>query len=179
MPHLHLSVQAGDDLILKRMKRRHLREDVIRIAARLRELRPDIVLGADIIAGFPTETEVMFQRSLDLVAEAGLTHLHVFPYSEREGTPAARMPQVAKADRKRRAALLRAAGEAAVKRFAETRIGLTEQVLIEKDNAGLTQHFLPMLVEGPSKPGDIVETMATSLDGDGRLRGATRDEVAA
>ena len=179
MPHLHLSVQAGDDLILKRMKRRHLRDDVIRIAARLRELRPDIVLGADIIAGFPTETEAMFQRSLDLVGEAGLTHLHVFPYSEREGTPAARMPQVAKTDRKRRAALLRAAGEAAVKRFAETRIGRTEHVLIEKDNAGLTEHFLPMVVDGPCQPGDIVETLATRLDGDGRLRGAMQDEVAA
>jgi len=179
MPHLHLSVQAGDDLILKRMKRRHLRDDVIRIAARLRELRPDMVLGADIIAGFPTETEEMFQRSLDLVSEAGLTHLHVFPYSEREGTPAARMPQVAKADRKRRAGLLRAAGEVAVAAFAKGRIDRTERVLIEKDQSGLTEHFVPMVIDAPCAPGDIVETVATTIDGDGRLHGGMQDEVAA
>ncbi len=178
MPHLHLSVQAGDDLILKRMKRRHLRDDVIRLADRLRGLRPGIVLGADIIAGFPTETDAMFQRSLDLVEEAGLTHLHVFPYSEREGTPAARMPQIAKAERKERAARLRASGETAVARAMDERLGRTERVLIERGNEGLTEHFLPMTVKGPVAPGGIVEAVASAIEG-GRLAGAFRHEVAA
>ncbi|MGH6901211.1 MAG: tRNA (N(6)-L-threonylcarbamoyladenosine(37)-C(2))-methylthiotransferase MtaB, partial [Geminicoccaceae bacterium] len=110
MPHLHLSVQAGDDLVLKRMKRRHRRSDVVELCARLRALRPDIAFGADLIAGFPTETEAMFARTLELVDDAGLCHLHVFPYSARRGTPAARMPQVQKALRHERAARLRMAG---------------------------------------------------------------------
>ena len=114
MPHLHLSLQAGDDLILKRMKRRHSRADAIEFCAQVRRLRPDIAFGADIIAGFPTETEEMFARSLDLVEECGLTFLHVFPYSPRPGTPAARMPQVAGAAIKERARRLREAGEARV-----------------------------------------------------------------
>ena len=178
MPHLHLSVQAGDDLILKRMKRRHLRDDVIRIAERLRDLRPDIVLGADIIAGFPTETEEMFQRSLDLVDEAGLMHLHVFPYSARAGTPAARMPQVAKVDRKRRAAWLRAAGEAALARYMARRVGMTERVLIEQDQSGHTEHFVPVTVDGLSAPGIMVDAVVTEVTG-GRLRASTTTEVAA
>src|SRR5690606_11002456 len=113
MPHLHLSLQAGDDMVLKRMKRRHLRDDSIRFCEEVRRLRPDVVFGADIIAGFPTETEEMFQNSLKIVEECGLTHLHVFPYSARDGTPAARMPQVARAAVKQRAARLREAGERA------------------------------------------------------------------
>src|SRR5205807_3557646 len=116
MPHLHLSLQAGDDLILKRMKRRHLRADAIAFCAELRRLRPDVVFGGDIIAGFPTETEAMFARSLDLVDECGLTHLHVFPFSPRPGTPAARMPQVARDAVKDRARRLRQRGEAALLR---------------------------------------------------------------
>jgi threonylcarbamoyladenosine tRNA methylthiotransferase MtaB len=171
MPHLHLSVQAGDDLILKRMKRRHLRDDVIKIAAHLRALRPDIILGADIIAGFPTETDAMFQRSLDLVEEAGLTHLHVFPYSARQGTPAARMPQVLKADRKRRAGLLRGAGDKALASYMTTRIGHSERVLIEQDHAGHTEHFIPMTVDSPCSPGDILDVRVSGTS-NGRLLGS-------
>ena len=178
MPHLHLSVQAGDDLILKRMKRRHLRDDVIRIAARLRDLRPDIVLGADIIAGFPTETDVMFQRSVDLVEEAGLMHLHVFPYSARQGTPAARMPQVPKTDRKHRAGLLREAGDAAVSRYSAQRVGTLERVLIEQDSAGHTEQFIPMTVDGGHAPGDIVNALVTGLS-KGRLLGSAATVEAA
>jgi threonylcarbamoyladenosine tRNA methylthiotransferase MtaB len=178
MPHLHLSVQAGDDLILKRMKRRHLRDDVIRITEKLRDLRPDIVLGADIIAGFPTETEAMFQRSLDLVDEAGLMHLHVFPYSARTGTPAARMPQVPRADRKRRAGLLREAGETALARYMARRVGMTERVLIEQDRNGHTEHFVPVTVDGPTGPGMMVDAVVTDVSG-GRLHASATTEAAA
>jgi threonylcarbamoyladenosine tRNA methylthiotransferase MtaB len=121
MPHLHLSLQSGDDLILKRMKRRHLREDALRLVARARRARPDLVLGADLIAGFPTETEAMFDNTLRLIEDCGLTHLHVFPYSARPGTPAARMPQVPVALRRARAARLRAAGQAALDVFLHRR----------------------------------------------------------
>src|SRR6201994_1666385 len=136
MPHLHLSLQSGDDLILKRMKRRHSRKDAIDFCAQVRRLRPDIALGADIIAGLPTETEPMFARSLDLVGECDLTFLHVFPYSPRPGTPAARMPQVAGRAIKERAKRLRAAGEAAVRRRLEFEIGKTRDVLIESNKVG-------------------------------------------
>ena len=186
MPHLHLSVQAGDDLILKRMKRRHLRGDVIEIARRLRNLRPDIVLGADFIAGFPTETEAMFQRSLDLVDEAGLMHLHVFPYSARSGTPAARMPQVPKADRKRRAAMLRAAGDAMLTQYIASRSGIRERVLIEQGCAGHTEHFVPMTITGtgtdPANAGAIVGTVVDAVvtaAADGRLLGTLATEATA
>ena len=131
MPHLHLSLQAGDDLILKRMKRRHLRADAIAFCEQVRRLRPDVVFGADIIAGFPTETEAMFARSLDLVDECGLTHLHVFPFSPRPGTPAARMPQVARDVVKERAQRLRAKGEAALRRHLDAQVGTTRRVLAE------------------------------------------------
>ena len=129
MPHLHLSIQAGNDMILKRMKRRHLRNDVIEIAKQLRGMRPDIVLGADLIAGFPTETETMFKESLDLISEIELVHLHVFPYSEREGTPAAKMPQVPHAMRKTRAAILRKAGQNMLHKYLKSCIGRRERVL--------------------------------------------------
>ena len=119
MPHLHLSLQSGDDMILKRMKRRHLRDDSIRFCEDVKKLRPDMVFGADIIAGFPTETEEMFENSLEIVEECGLTHLHVFPFSPREGTPAARMPQVRREVVKQRAARLRAAGAAAYQRHLD------------------------------------------------------------
>jgi threonylcarbamoyladenosine tRNA methylthiotransferase MtaB len=136
MPHLHLSLQAGDDIILKRMKRRHSRADAIAAAARARRLRPELALGADLIAGFPTETEEMFRRSLDLVAECGLTFVHVFPYSPRPGTPAARMPPVPGAVVKERAARLRQTGEAALGAALKARIGSETDVLIERPGMG-------------------------------------------
>ncbi len=141
MPHLHLSVQAGADLILKRMKRRHLRADVLACVARARAARPDLVFGADLIAGFPTESEAAFKETLDLVEEAGLTHLHVFPYSERPGTPAARMPQVPKPLRKERAAALRALGERQVARHLAARVGGRDRVLIERPGLGRAEDF--------------------------------------
>jgi threonylcarbamoyladenosine tRNA methylthiotransferase MtaB len=148
MPHLHLSLQSGDDLILKRMKRRHLRQDAIEFCAQVQRLRPDIAFGADIIAGFPTETEKMFARSLDLVEECGLTFLHVFPYSPRPGTPAARMPQVAGNDIKERAKRLRVAGEAALRRRLVSEVGATRGVLIESATQGRTEHFVPVAISG-------------------------------
>jgi threonylcarbamoyladenosine tRNA methylthiotransferase MtaB len=146
MPHLHLSLQAGDDIILKRMKRRHARTDAIDFCAQVRRLRPDIALGADLIAGFPTETEEMFARSLDLVEECGLSFLHVFPYSPRPGTPAARMPQVVGAVIKERARVLRAAGAAALQRRLASEIGSVREVLIESASRGRTEHFLPVAI---------------------------------
>ncbi|WP_431017611.1 tRNA (N(6)-L-threonylcarbamoyladenosine(37)-C(2))-methylthiotransferase MtaB [Bradyrhizobium pachyrhizi] len=147
MPHLHLSLQSGDDMILKRMKRRHSRKDAIDFCAQVRRLRPDIALGADIIAGFPTESEEMFARSLDLVEECDLTFLHVFPYSRRPGTPAARMPQVDGGAIKERARRLRAAGEAALLRRLDAEVGATREVLIESGTQGRTEHFLPVAIE--------------------------------
>ena len=141
MPHFHLSLQAGDDMILKRMKRRHLRHHAVDLARELRRLRPDCALGADIITGFPTETEDMFRNSLDLVDDCGLTYLHVFPYSEREGTPAAKMPPVAKSERKHRAARLRAKGDLAKSAFLSAQQGEVVPVLLEKDGWGRTPNF--------------------------------------
>ncbi len=154
MPHLHLSLQSGDDLILKRMKRRHSRSQAIGFCSQVRRLRPDIALGADIIAGFPTETEEMFARSQDLIEECGLTFLHVFPYSQRPGTPAARMPQVAGSTIKERARRLRAAGEAALQRRLESEIGQTRDVLIESATLGRTEHYLPVAIAGET-PGTV------------------------
>ncbi len=154
MPHLHLSLQSGDDLILKRMKRRHSRKDAIAFCEQVRRLRPDIALGADIIAGFPTESEAMFERSQQLVEECGLTFLHVFPYSPRPGTPAARMPQVNGEAIKQRARRLRATGEAALQRRLASEIGRTRQVLIESDRQGRTEHFLPVAISGET-PGAV------------------------
>jgi threonylcarbamoyladenosine tRNA methylthiotransferase MtaB len=148
MPHLHLSLQSGDDMILKRMKRRHLRDDAIAFCDQVRRLRPDIALGADIIAGFPTETEAMFARSVGLVEECGLTFLHVFPYSPRPGTPAARMPQVAGGAIKERAKRLRLAGEAALRKRLAAEIGTTREVLIESAAQGRTEHFIPVAISG-------------------------------
>lgn len=146
MPHMHISLQAGDDMILKRMKRRHLRHDAIEFCNKVRELRPDTVFGADIIAGFPTETEAMFQNTLDLVRDCNLTYLHIFPYSARQGTPAARMPQIAMNIRKERAAQLRKAGEQQQAAFFKSRVGTTASVLIEADGKGHTEHFAPITV---------------------------------
>jgi threonylcarbamoyladenosine tRNA methylthiotransferase MtaB len=144
MPHLHLSLQAGDDMILKRMKRRHSRDDAVRFCETVRRLRPDVVFGADIIAGFPTETEAMFARSLAIVEECGLTHLHVFPFSPRPGTPAARMPQVAREEIKERARRLREAGEAALLRHLEAEVGATRTVLTELNGIGRTEAYTPV-----------------------------------
>ncbi len=164
MPHLHLSLQSGDDLILKRMKRRHSRKQAIDFCAQVRRLRPDIAFGADIIAGFPTESEAMLARSLDLVEECGLTFLHVFPYSLRPGTPAARMPQVATSAVKDRARRLRAAGEVALRRRLEAEIGTTRQVLIESDCQGRTEHFLPVAISG-EMPGTVRRKTVVGNDG--------------
>ncbi|WP_142849629.1 tRNA (N(6)-L-threonylcarbamoyladenosine(37)-C(2))-methylthiotransferase MtaB [Telmatospirillum sp. J64-1] len=165
MPHFHLSIQAGDDMVLKRMKRRHLRADVLRIAAEIRARRPDAALGADIIAGFPTETEEMFARSLDIVDETGLTHLHVFPYSPRPGTPAARMPQVPGDVAKERAARLRAKGEAAMNGLLASRIGTTARVLIEKDGQGQCEHYLPVRIPGGAPVGEVVDVQIAAVEG--------------
>jgi threonylcarbamoyladenosine tRNA methylthiotransferase MtaB len=164
MPHLHLSLQSGDDLILKRMKRRHCRRDAIDFCAQVRRLRPDIAFGADIIAGFPTETEEMFERSQDLVAECDLTFLHVFPYSPRPGTPAARMPQVLGGAIKERARQLRATGEAALQRRLASEIGATRQVLIESATQGRTEHFLPVAIAGET-PGAVRSLSIAGNDG--------------
>ncbi|WP_027566383.1 tRNA (N(6)-L-threonylcarbamoyladenosine(37)-C(2))-methylthiotransferase MtaB [Bradyrhizobium sp. URHA0013] len=164
MPHLQLSLQSGDDMILKRMKRRHTRGDAIAFCDRVRRLRPDIALGADIIAGFPTETEEMFSRSLDLVRECGLTFLHVFPYSPRPGTPAARMPQVAGGAIKERSKRLRSAGEAALLQRLQAEIGATREVLIESDGQGRTEHYLPVAIAG-ERIGSVVPLRIAGRDG--------------
>jgi threonylcarbamoyladenosine tRNA methylthiotransferase MtaB len=164
MPHLHLSLQSGDDLILKRMKRRHARLDAIEFCAQVRRLRPDIALGADIIAGFPTETEDAFARSEALIEECGLTFLHVFPYSPRPGTPAARMPQVQGQTIKERARRLRGAGDVALRQRLAAEIGTTREVLIESDRQGRTEHFLPVAVSG-QMPGSVRKLAITGHDG--------------
>jgi threonylcarbamoyladenosine tRNA methylthiotransferase MtaB len=165
MPHLHLSLQSGDDMILKRMKRRHLRDDSIRFCEEVRALRPDIVFGADIIAGFPTETEAMFENSLKIVEECGLTHLHVFPFSPREGTPAARMPHVRREVVKRRAARLRAAGERAYANHLASLADTRQSVLIERDGLGRTEGFT-LTALGSGQPGEIVDAVISGHDGE-------------
>ena len=164
MPHLHLSLQAGDDLILKRMKRRHSRQHAVEFCAQVRRLRPDIVLGADIIAGFPTETEEMFARSVDLVEACGLTFLHVFPYSPRPGTPAARMPQVKGSVIRERARRLRASGETALQKRLASEVGHTRQVLIESATQGRTEHFVPVAISGET-PGAVRPLAISGHDG--------------
>ncbi|PSM19128.1 tRNA (N(6)-L-threonylcarbamoyladenosine(37)-C(2))-methylthiotransferase MtaB [Nitratireductor sp. StC3] len=164
MPHLHLSLQSGDDMILKRMKRRHLRDHSIRFCHEVRALRPDAVFGADLIAGFPTETEAMFDNSLKIVAECGLTHLHVFPFSPREGTPAARMPQLDRRTVKDRAARLRAAGETAYRAHLDSLVGSTQKLLIERDGIGRTEGFALAAIAAGA-PGAIVPARITGHDG--------------
>ena len=160
MPHMHLSLQHGDDLILKRMKRRHLRADAIRFCDEARRLRPDMVFGADIIAGFPTETEDMFRNSLAIVDDCGLTHLHVFPYSPRPGTPAARMPQVLRSEIKNRASRLREKGDAAFRAHLEAEAGRRHSVLVEKDGLGRTEQFTLTEIDR-GVPGEIVSAVVT------------------
>jgi threonylcarbamoyladenosine tRNA methylthiotransferase MtaB len=165
MPHLHLSLQAGDDLILKRMKRRHSRSDAIAFCEQVRRLRPDIVFGADMIAGFPTESETMFDRSLELVDECGLTQLHVFPFSPRPGTPAARMPQVDRAVVKERAGRLRDKGDAALRRHLDREIGAHRRVLAESRALGRTEQFIPVHLAAPAEPGVILNLAIMGHDG--------------
>jgi threonylcarbamoyladenosine tRNA methylthiotransferase MtaB len=165
MPHLHLSLQAGDDMILKRMKRRHLRADAIAFCDAMRRLRPDVVFGADIIAGFPTETEAMFQRSLDLVDECSLTHLHVFPFSPRPGTPAAKMPPVARTLVKERAKRLRDKGAAALVRHLDGEVGQRRRVLMESERIGRTEPFTPVHVAMAVQPGAMIDVTITGHDG--------------
>ena len=168
MPHLHLSLQAGDDLILKRMKRRHLRDDAIRFCEAARALRPDLALGADLIAGFPTETDAMFENTLALVADCGLTFLHVFPYSARRGTPAARMPQVPGRVRRERAARLRAAGEAALAAHLKAQVGRAHRILTEGPRTGRTEGFAEVVFGSDQPEGVIVEAVVRGVAG-GRL----------
>ncbi|MER8365172.1 tRNA (N(6)-L-threonylcarbamoyladenosine(37)-C(2))-methylthiotransferase MtaB [Mesorhizobium sp. M1348] len=164
MPHLHLSLQSGDDMILKRMKRRHSRDQSIRFCEDVRKLRPGIVFGADIIAGFPTETDAMFENSEKIVEECGLTHLHVFPFSPRQGTPAARMPQLRRDVVKQRAARLRATGEVAHRRHLASLAGTRQSILVERDGLGRTEGFT-LAVLSAGTPGDIVEADIAGDDG--------------
>ena len=165
MPHLHLSLQAGDDLILKRMKRRHTREQAIAFCDQVRKLRPDVVFGADIIAGFPTETEDMFARALDLVDECQLTQLHVFPFSPRPGTPAARMPQLDRDIVKQRARVLREKGEAALTRHLDAQVGSRRLVLTERGGVGHTEQFTAVRLTAPIAPGAILDLRMIGHDG--------------
>ena len=171
MPHLHLSLQAGDDMVLKRMKRRHLRGDAIRVAQRARDLRPGIAFGADLIAGFPTEDEAMFENTLRIVDECGLAFLHVFPYSPRPGTPAARMPQVPGDVVKARAARLRAKGEAALGAFLAGRVGSNAEVLVEKPGLGRSEHYAEVALDPSAPAGALIHTRIVGVEG-GRLLGA-------
>jgi threonylcarbamoyladenosine tRNA methylthiotransferase MtaB len=173
MPHFHLSLQAGDDMILKRMKRRHGRQDALDLIARIRDLRPESVFGADLIAGFPTETDEMFENTARIVQEAGLTWLHVFPYSERPGTPAARIPNtVPKALRKERAARLRALGDAQAARYLESLVGTQAEVLVEQDGLGRTEGFAPLQLDAAVPDGTLLPVAITGVDREkAQLRG--------
>lgn len=163
MPHVHVSLQSGDDMILKRMKRRHSRADAVEFCNRLAATRSDIAFGADLIAGFPTETEAQFLGTLDLVTDCGLAYLHVFPYSERAGTPAARMPIVPLAVRRERAARLRRAGDEALRRFLARRIGREENVLVEQGRHGRTEHYAPIELDADHEPGTVVGARAAAV----------------
>ena len=173
MPHVHLSVQSGDDEVLKRMARRHRRGDAIALAARLRAARPGIALGADLIAGFPGENDEAFANTLALVDEAGLTHLHVFPYSARPGTPAARWKKVPGESVRRRAAELRAKGERALTAFMEARVGSNAEVLVEREGSGRTEDYLPVRFAAAAAPGAVLALRIAGAEG-----GALLGEVA-
>ncbi len=157
MPHIHISAQSGDNMILKRMKRRHNREKIIEFCAQVRKNRPEVVFGADMIAGFPTESEEMFKNSYDVIIEAGITYLHVFPYSNKNGTPASRMPQVAVNVRKERAKRLRKLGENQLKSFYRSQIGSTHEIIIEKENFGRAQNFALVKFEGSYDVGNTIK----------------------
>ncbi len=166
MPHLHLSVQSANDTVLKRMKRRHSRADLEALCRRARNARPDVVFGADLIAGFPTESEAMFADTLSAIDDLGLTYLHVFPYSPRPGTPAARMAQLPGEVRRERAARLRAAGEAALARYLQSRVGTEAQVLAEDARRGHSRHFAPVRLDFDAEPGAIVGARIQGAAGD-------------
>jgi threonylcarbamoyladenosine tRNA methylthiotransferase MtaB len=165
MPYLHLSLQAGDDMILKRMKRRHLRADALKLVREVRAVRPDTAFGADLIAGFPTETDAMFENTLSLVEEAGLAFLHVFPFSPRPGTPAARMPQLQRPVIKERAARLRAAGDAALVRHLDRQVGRTLAGLVERPGVARAEDFTEIAFTGEAVVGGVVELLVTGHDG--------------
>ena len=166
MPHFHLSLQAGDDMILKRMKRRHLRADAIAMCERIKGYRPDVGFGADIIAGFPTETEEMFENSLRIVEECDLTFLHIFPYSEREGTPAAKMPQVDPKIRKARAKALRELGDKQLQKFLKLNLNKEMQVIVEKDNMARSENFSPVRLMQNLPAGTLVNVRTHAIEGD-------------
>ena len=165
MPHLHLSLQAGDDMILKRMKRRHSRADALRLIHRMRSARPDTAFGCDLIAGFPTETDAMFDNTLSLVEEAGLSYLHVFPFSPRPQTPAARMPQLERSVIKARAERLRHAGDVALRRHLDARVGRTVRALIERPGLARAEDFTEIAFDRPGVPGEVVELTIAGHDG--------------
>lgn len=165
MPHLHLSMQAGDDLILKRMKRRHARADAIAFCETARRLRPDVVFGADFIVGFPTETEAMFLNTMSIVGDCGLTFLHVFPFSARQGTPAARMPQVEKSHVRERAARLRARGDDMLATFLARQAGTDTEVLVETGNTGRTPHHAEITLDRPGVRGSLTRARVAGHDG--------------
>ncbi len=168
MPHFHLSLQSGDDMILKRMKRRHSRNDILAFAEKVRKIRPDIVFGADIIAGFPTEDDEMFENTLNIIAEAGIIHGHIFPYSEREGTPAAKIPndkQVPKKIRKERAARLREACKHELEKFVQSRVGGFEDIIVESGDIGRTEHFIQVKLVEKYETGSLVRIKAGAAEG--------------
>ena len=169
MPHLHLSLQAASDLILKRMKRRHLRADAEGVIARARSLRPGIAIGADLIAGFPTETDALFTETLNFLSTADIPYLHVFPYSERPGTPAARMPAVPKTVRRERAARLRETGMCAARRFFAGQCGRTVALLTESNETGHSEHFAPVRLRMPTVPGQLIAARVIGATDDGLL----------
>ncbi len=166
MPHIHLSIQAGDDLILKRMGRRHTKQDILTLADKLRQVRPDMVFGADFIAGFPTETDEQFNETMDLVKRANITHLHVFPYSERDGTPAAKMPQVPVAIRKERAKKLRDLGTGQMEQLLDTMVGKTISVLVEQPFEGISENYLKVRFKHPQTIGQIVDIRIEKREND-------------
>jgi len=169
MPHLHISMQSGDNMILKRMKRRHNRNDLIEMCQKSRKMRPDMSFGADIIAGFPTETEEMFQNTLDIVENCDLTFLHVFPYSEREGTPAAKMPSIPPEIRKERAARLRAAGDKQLQKFLKSNINKNMQAVVEKDSFARSENFAPIKLSSPQKAGTLCSIITKKIEGNALL----------
>ena len=170
MPHLHLSLQAGDDMVLKRMKRRHSRRDAVKFCETVRRLRPDIVFGADLIAGFPTETDEMFSNSMSVVDDCGLTYLHVFPFSARKGTPAARMPLVARSLVKERAARLRGKGAEALSSYLAAQAGSEVEVLVEREGLGRTRHFTEIRLSASASAGTMLHVRVSGHDGQ-RLSG--------
>lgn len=163
MPHLHISLQAGDDMILKRMKRRHLRQDVIDFCEKVKKMRPDTAFGADVIAGFPTETDAMFENTRQLIADCGIAYMHVFPYSPRPGTPAARMPQVHKSVAKQRAGVLRDVGQENLNKLLKSMIGSTQNVLVEKDNLGRCENFAQVILPFNGQPNQIVQAKVIGI----------------